>query len=85
MCFFVYHWFSRETNTRISAHNMNPAPQEIDVHRLSVAEAINQVKRALRDSIVSNSPQLKIITGKGKHSKDGVPVLKLAIVRELQK
>ena len=73
------------TDEMYAAHNLKPEPHEIDVHRLSVAEAINQVKRALRDSIVSNSPQLKIITGKGKHSKDGVPVLKLAIVRELQK
>lgn len=66
------------------AHNLKPEPHEIDVHRLSVQEAVMQVKRALRDAITSNSPQLRIITGKGKHSKDGIPALKLAIIRELQ-
>ncbi len=31
------------------------------------------------------APQVRIITGRGKHSKGGIPVLKLAIVGEMQK
>ncbi|KAI0755899.1 hypothetical protein BC629DRAFT_1553274 [Irpex lacteus] len=67
------------------AHNMNPAPQEIDVHRLSSEEAFLQVKKAIRDARGFGAPQLRIIVGKGNHSKNNVPVLKPAIMSELQK
>ncbi|CAL1706692.1 unnamed protein product [Somion occarium] len=67
------------------AHNMQREPQEIDVHRLSVAEALAAVKTAIRDAYDTNAPELRIIVGKGKHSKNNIPVLKLAIVGELQK
>ncbi|KAI0687902.1 hypothetical protein BC835DRAFT_372336 [Cytidiella melzeri] len=67
------------------AHNLNPAPQEIDVHRLSSEEAIVQVKKAIRDARGFGAPHLRIIVGKGKHSKDNVPVLKPAVISELQK
>ncbi|PSR78751.1 hypothetical protein PHLCEN_2v7286 [Hermanssonia centrifuga] len=67
------------------AHNLNQPPQEIDVHRLSVSEANIQVKKAFRDAYRMGAPQLRIITGRGKHSKGGIPVLKLAIVGEMQK
>lgn len=67
------------------AHNIQPEPQTIDVHRLSVQEAMIQTKRALRTAYVSGSPELRIITGRGKHSKNKIPVLKLAIVGEMQK
>ncbi len=64
---------------------MNPAPQEIDVHRLSSEEAFLQVKKAIRDARGFGAPQLRIIVGKGNHSKNNVPVLKPAIMSELQK
>lgn len=69
----------------ISAHNLNPAPQEIDVHRLNTDEALVQVKKAIRDARGFGATQLRIIVGKGKHSKDNVPVLKPAVISELQK
>jgi len=67
------------------AHNIQPEPQTIDVHRLSVQEAMAQTKKALRDAYVSSSPELRIITGRGKHSKNKIPVLKLAIIGEMQR
>ncbi|KAI0085101.1 hypothetical protein BDY19DRAFT_968075 [Irpex rosettiformis] len=67
------------------AHNLNPAPQEIDVHRLNSEEAFAQVKKAIRDARGFGATQLRIIVGKGNHSKGNVPVLKPAITSELQK
>ncbi|KAJ8472734.1 hypothetical protein ONZ51_g8331 [Trametes cubensis] len=62
------------------AHNMKPQPQTIDVHRLKVPEAIEKVEQALYDAIVTSTPELRIITGQGKHSKNKIPALKLAII-----
>ncbi|KAI0373989.1 hypothetical protein BV20DRAFT_961901 [Pilatotrama ljubarskyi] len=62
------------------AHNMKPQPQTIDVHRLKVPEAIEKVEQALYDAIVTATPELRIITGQGKHSKNKIPALKLAII-----
>ena len=63
-----------------AAHNLKPEPQTIDVHRLKVPEAIEKVEEALYDSIVTKTPELRIITGRGNHSKNGIPALKLAII-----
>ncbi|THH33321.1 hypothetical protein EUX98_g873 [Antrodiella citrinella] len=65
------------------AHNLNPEPQTIDVHRLVVPEAITEVKRALREARSSGTTELRIITGRGKHSKGNIPVLKKAIIQKL--
>ena len=62
------------------AHNLRPEPQTIDVHRLKVAEALEKVEQALYDAIVTNTPELRIITGRGNHSRNGIPALKLAII-----
>ncbi|KAI8992979.1 hypothetical protein BD414DRAFT_482941 [Trametes punicea] len=62
------------------AHNMKPQPQTIDVHRLKVPEAIEKVEQALYDAILTGTPELRIITGQGKHSKNKIPALKLAII-----
>lgn len=59
---------------------MKPQPQTIDVHRLKVPEAIEKVEQALYDSIVTGTPELRIITGQGHHSKNKIPALKLAII-----
>ena len=63
---------------------MKPEPQTIDVHRLKVQEAIEKVEQALYDAIVTNTPELRIITGRGNHSKNGIPTLKLAIIGAMQ-
>ncbi|KAI0779419.1 hypothetical protein C8Q74DRAFT_1258812 [Fomes fomentarius] len=66
------------------AHNLRPEPQTIDVHRLKVVEALEKVDQALYDAIVTNTPELRIITGRGNHSKNGIPALKLAIIGAMQ-
>ena len=65
---------------RYTAHNLKPQPQTIDVHRLKVPEAIEKVEQAIYDSLVTKTPELRIITGRGNHSKNGIPALKLAII-----
>ncbi|KAK7692476.1 hypothetical protein QCA50_004101 [Cerrena zonata] len=67
------------------AHNQNREPQEIDVHRLNVTEAMVAVKTALRDAYVNGAPTLRIIVGKGKHSNNKIPVLKNAVITNLQR
>ncbi|TFK91354.1 hypothetical protein K466DRAFT_515549 [Polyporus arcularius HHB13444] len=66
------------------AHNMNPEPQIIDVHRLKVAEAVEKVEQALYDAIVTNTPELRIITGRGNHSRGGIPAIKIAVISLMQ-
>lgn len=63
---------------------MTPEPQTIDVHRLKVPEAIAKVERALYDAMMSGSPELRVITGQGKHSAGKIPRLKLAIIGAME-
>lgn len=65
------------------AHNINSQPQEVDVHRLQTSEAIIEVERALREAIETRASSLRIITGKGNHSKGKIPILKPAIMQKL--
>ena len=46
---------------------------------------MKEVKRAIRDAYDSGAPTLRIIVGKGNHSKNKIPVLKNAISNELQR
>jgi DNA-nicking Smr family endonuclease len=55
------------------------------VHRLKVVEAIKRTELALRDAFESGSQELRVIVGKGNHSVGKIPVLKTAILGELQK
>ncbi|KAH9935722.1 uncharacterized protein B0H18DRAFT_421658 [Fomitopsis serialis] len=66
------------------AHNFTPVPQTIDVHRLKVPEAVTRVEQALYDAMVTGVPELRIITGRGNHSKGKIPALKLAIIGAMQ-
>ena len=54
------------------------------MHRLKVAEAQEKVEQALYDAIVTGVPELRIITGRGNHSKGGIPRLKLAIIGAME-
>ncbi|KAF9448943.1 hypothetical protein P691DRAFT_813372 [Macrolepiota fuliginosa MF-IS2] len=56
---------------------------EIDLHGTTVFEAVTIVKEILQDFTCSPSQPLKIITGKGSHSANGVAVLKPAIRNSL--
>ncbi|TFY63837.1 hypothetical protein EVG20_g6154, partial [Dentipellis fragilis] len=73
----------RAARRYFKAHNLSTEPQTIDVHRLKVPEAIRQTEIALRDTLVEGGTQLRVITGRGNHSAGKIPVLKLAIVREM--
>ena len=70
---------------RIVAHNLQRSPHEVDVHRLTSAEAIIKVKRGIRYADIQGAPELRIIVGKGLHSTNQQPVLKKAITEELKK
>lgn len=47
-------------------------------------EALRRVERALRDAIVENAGRLRVITGRGNHSKDNIPVLKNAVIEAMR-
>lgn len=73
----------------LAAHNIakageEPAAQVIDIHGLKVREAHRQVERALADAILVKAPRLRIITGRGNHSKNGIPVLKESIIESMK-
>lgn len=44
-----------------------------------------QVKRALKAALETGASELRIITGRGNHNKDKIPVLRPAIQQELHK
>ena len=64
----------------------NPPGQShlLDVHGLRPQEAIEETERALRNALSSGYGTLKVITGKGLHSKNKLPVLRNALVRAMQ-
>jgi len=66
------------------ARNPSSSLRTLDVHGLRVAEAIKLTEKALRDAVTKGHPDIRVIVGKGLHSIDGIPVLKLAIIREMQ-
>ncbi|GJE97746.1 hypothetical protein PsYK624_139670 [Phanerochaete sordida] len=66
------------------AHNLERSSHEVDVHRLTSAEAITHVRKGLRQALIQESPELRVIVGKGLHSKNNQPVLKKAIMDELK-
>ena len=65
----------------MTAHNVAPEPNTLDVHRLKVPEAVRRVEIAIRDTLVAGGTELRVITGRGNHSAGKIPVLKLAIMR----
>jgi len=62
-----------------AAHNSASVDDTIDVHGLKPAEATRQVDLKLRKIQLSGGKHLRVIVGRGKHSKGGVPVLKPAV------
>lgn len=54
------------------------------MHRLKVPEARARVEEALYGAMMAGVSQLRIITGRGNHSKGKIPALKLAIIGQLQ-
>lgn len=56
---------------------------EIDLHGLTLEEAINKVENTIIYSVKDGLKKILIITGKGKHSKGGEPILRVGIKRFL--
>jgi DNA-nicking Smr family endonuclease len=55
------------------------------VHGLKKNEAIACVERRLRELQLAGERKLRVIVGKGNHSKHGVAVLKPAVLNAMQK
>lgn len=60
---------------RVSTQNSS----SIDLHGTTVAEAIQIVKDVLREDPPTSARPLRVITGRGKHSTNGVGVLGPAV------
>jgi DNA-nicking Smr family endonuclease len=67
------------------AHNLQPEEEHtIDVHRLKPTEATRRTEIAIRDALVAGATRLRVICGRGVHSKGGLPVLKLALIAAME-
>ncbi|WFD34485.1 Putative ATP-dependent helicase IRC3 [Malassezia cuniculi] len=64
-----------------AANNADSPPGTIDLHGLYVKEAIAKAEQVLQQARAQNYPQLRIIVGKGIHSKDHVSHIKPAVER----
>ncbi|ESK96666.1 hypothetical protein Moror_6886 [Moniliophthora roreri MCA 2997] len=58
---------------------------EIDVHGLLVSEAIEATESAFREALRNGQDTLRVIVGKGNHSRDGQPKLRPAVYAAMKK
>lgn len=68
-----------------AANNADSPPGTIDVHGLYVKEALAKVDEVIAQAQAQNFPQLRIIVGKGIHSKDHVSHIRPAVEDLLRK
>lgn len=61
------------------ANNEDSGPNEVDLHGLYTQEAVAKTEEAIRAAKSKNLPELRVIVGKGIHSKDHVAKVKPAI------
>ncbi len=57
---------------------------ELDLHNFTLDEALRQLRSFLDESIASGFRKVRIVTGKGLHSPDGVSVLRPAVISALK-
>ncbi|KAI0063499.1 hypothetical protein BV25DRAFT_1883261 [Artomyces pyxidatus] len=74
----------RAARRYFKANNMANEVHTIDVHRLKVPEAVRQTEVAIRNVLVEGGSQLRVITGRGNHSVGKIPVLKLALIKQME-
>lgn len=68
-----------------SAHNLQLEDEHtIDVHRLKPTEATRRTEIAIRDALVAGATRLRVICGRGNHSRNKLPVLKLALIAAME-
>ncbi|KAF9263411.1 hypothetical protein L218DRAFT_959435 [Marasmius fiardii PR-910] len=58
---------------------------EIDVHGLLADEAVDATEAAFRRTLKDGKQSLRVIVGRGNHSKDGTPKLKPAVTTAMKK
>ncbi|KZT57747.1 DUF1771-domain-containing protein [Calocera cornea HHB12733] len=68
-----------------AANNNESPPGTIDLHGLYVQEAIDRTEQALQTTQAQGAPELRVIVGKGLHSKGHVAKIKPAIEQLMQK
>jgi DNA-nicking Smr family endonuclease len=59
------------------------AERELDLHGYTTIEADSMLREFLEDALESRCTVVRIITGKGRHSHDGVPVIKNFVINFL--
>ncbi|KAH9054254.1 hypothetical protein EDB87DRAFT_113414 [Lactarius vividus] len=75
----------RAAERYFKAHNLQLEDEHtIDVHRLKPAEATRKTEIAIRDALVAGATRLRVICGRGNHSRGGIPVLKLALIGAME-
>ncbi|KAF8210176.1 hypothetical protein K438DRAFT_1809119 [Mycena galopus ATCC 62051] len=74
----------RAARRHFRAHNPFNKDTEIDVHGLFIAEAVKKVETALEAAILNGRRELRVIVGRGRHSKNG-PKLRPAVMGEMQR
>lgn len=68
-----------------AANNADSPPDTVDLHGLYVKEALAKTEEAIQKAQSQNYPQLKLIVGKGIHSRDHVAHIKPAVEDLLRK
>ncbi|KAK0537461.1 hypothetical protein OC834_000803 [Tilletia horrida] len=66
------------------ANNADEGEDTIDLHGLTVHEALERTEAFVQDSRRKGRTQIRVITGKGIHSRDHVAKIKPAIARMMQ-
>lgn len=64
-----------------AANNADSPPDTVDLHGLYVKEALVKAEEAVQKAQALQCPQLKLIVGKGLHSRDHVTHIKPAVER----
>lgn len=75
---------SRENIITIGELRRMKVQDELDLHNYTLEEALHQIRVFVGDSIKSGLRKVRIVTGKGLHSPDGVAVLRPAVISALK-
>jgi hypothetical protein len=78
-------WNQRASDWIFEQNNRSQQPGTIDLHGLYVKEAIDRTERAVIDAKQAGFSELRVIVGKGIHSKQHVAKIKPAIEELMHK
>ncbi len=57
---------------------------DVDLHGLTWVEAEDELKDAFQDARARGATRIRIVTGKGRHSQGGLPVLRTKVIGALK-